>query len=80
MSGLVLLASTVKSVPDVALPPAVPTVMRRLVAPAGTVRLICVGAALAAVACTTLKLTVVAAVTKFGPSIVTLGRRRRWWA
>src|SRR5687768_3030346 len=72
MPGVVLLASTVKSLLEVALPPAVPTLMRPLVAPAGTVTLICVGAALTPVAATPLKFTVVWPATKFRPSIVTL--------
>src|SRR5262245_33536942 len=72
MPGVVLLASTTKSLLVVALPPAVPTLMGPVVAPAGTVTLICVGAALTSVAATLLKLTVVAPATKFRPWIVTL--------
>src|SRR5262245_54302811 len=72
MPGVVLLASTMKSLLEVALPPAVPTLMRPVVAPAGTVTLICVGAALTSVAATLLKLTVVAPATKPRPWIVTL--------
>src|SRR5262245_48261416 len=72
MPGVVLLASTMKSLLEVALPPAVATLMRPVVAPAGTVTLICVGAALTSVAATLLKLTVVAPATKFRPWIDTL--------
>src|SRR3954464_5590304 len=70
--GAVGSASTMKSLLEVALPPAVATLTRPVVAPAGTVTLICVGAALTPAAATLLKLTVVAPATKFRPSIVTL--------